>query len=201
MNRRDACSTTTAANPSALRHQHHGQTVPLGEKAAQVQRSGMTVGVIGIDVTNHVGREIDQRDDMAANVERWVAQADRGPQLLVDGVVKDAAVAIAGILNAIANARFQQRFFQTARTARAGMTGGESVYRFQAVMTGQRFERAPAAATRRPILDPIRRRDVDRRTRRRGGEHQQGEGDAPNDSEHTETPVPQRTTCLLLSDE
>ncbi|HTU22539.1 MAG TPA: hypothetical protein VMG10_31160 [Gemmataceae bacterium] len=59
----------SVAYPFPVRHQDHGQAVPAREEAAQVHRPCTAVGVIGVDVADHVVREIDQRHDMAAGVE------------------------------------------------------------------------------------------------------------------------------------
>ena len=112
----------------------------MPQEAPQVHRPCTAIGVIGIDVTNQVGGEINQRHDMTAGTGGGAAQADRRSQFLVDGVVEDAAAAVAWILDAIANAGIQQRVFQTARTARTGMTIGEAVNRFQTVVAGQRLQ-------------------------------------------------------------
>ncbi len=101
-------------------------------------------------------------------IRRRRAQADRRPQFFVDGKVEDASAANTGILDAIGNAQFLQGIFQAARTARTGMAVSESVKCFEAVMTSQRLQRAPAAASWRSILDPAVKSNVDFRVRSGG---------------------------------
>jgi hypothetical protein len=155
------------------------------EETPQVHRPRPAVGVIGIDVADQIGSEIHQRHDMTAGPQRGVAQADRRSQLFVDGEVENASSSVARILDTKADACFQQRFFQAARTARAGVTGGEAVNRVQTVVACQRLQGAPAAAPRWPILDPALGRDVNRRLCRRSGE-QQGEDMAAESAGHTD---------------
>jgi hypothetical protein len=65
--------------PFVFRHQHHGQAIPLQQEAVQVHRPRPAVGVIGVDVADLLGGEIDQRHDMAAGSERRAAQTDGRP--------------------------------------------------------------------------------------------------------------------------
>lgn len=187
-------------HPFAIRHQNHGQAVPAREEAAKAHRSRVAFGVIGVDELDRIERKSDQDDDMAGSaavrrrretegitfpVRRSSAQADRSPQFFLNGVVKYASATAARILHAIMNARFPQRLFQTAGTTRAGMAVGESVNRFQTMMASQCLQGAPAAPSRRSILDPTVGSDVDLlRHGRRGDEHQAKERDGIQGSEH-----------------
>jgi hypothetical protein len=179
--------------PFAVRHQYHGQAVPARQEAPQAHRPRAAVGVVGIDEPDRVFTQIDQGDDVSANAAvlsgrvsrtRHHAQADRRSQLLLDGEAQDAPAATAGILDAITNAGFPQRRFQTARTARAGMRVGEAINGFQAVMARQRFQGAPAAAARRPIRNAAGGRDVDLRVRRGTDEQAQNNGQGVEGSMH-----------------
>jgi hypothetical protein len=162
-------------HPFAVRHQDHGETIPTRKKATKAHRPRAAFGVVGINVFDRVERESNQDDDMTADsavrcveeiggitapARRSRTQADRRTQSFVDGVVENAAATAAWILHAIVNARFLQRYFQTARTTRAGMAVGESVNRFQTMMASQCLQGAPAATARRTILDPAVGRDV-----------------------------------------
>jgi hypothetical protein len=99
--------------------------------------------------------------------------------------MENVSASVAWILHAIANTRLSQCFFQASGTACAGMTIRKSVDRFQTVMAGQRLQGAPAASSRRPILDPTVGRDVDfPRHHRRAEEHQPDDRDGIQGSEH-----------------
>ncbi|MHB1424918.1 MAG: hypothetical protein ACYC3I_17235 [Gemmataceae bacterium] len=145
----------------------------------QAHRPRAAFGVIGVNELGCFDSEIDQDDDVAVNAavccsvffrSRRTAQADRRPQFFFDGVVKDASVMAAGILHPIMHAGLPQRRFQTARATSAGMAVDESVDRFQTMMASQRLQGAPAAPSRRSILDPAVGRDVNLGIRRGGEE-------------------------------
>jgi hypothetical protein len=174
--------------PFAVRHQYHGQAVPARQEAPQTHRPRAAVSVVGINEPDRVFTQIDQGDDVSANAAvqsgRVSRTRHRRSQLLLDGEAQDAPAATAGILDAITNAGFPQRRFQTARTARAGMRVGEAVNRFQAVMARQRFQGAPTAAARRPIRNPAGGRDVDLRVRRGTDEQAQNNGQGAKGSMH-----------------
>ncbi len=115
---------------------------------------------------------------------RSPTQTNRRPQFFVDGEVEDASTAYAGILDAIGNAQFPQGIFQAARTACTGMAVSESVQCFEAMMASQRLQRAPTAASRRSILDPTVKGNVDFRVRYRRNEQQRNKRNAIQGSEH-----------------
>ncbi len=175
-------------HPCVVRNQNHGQAVPAREKAMQAHGSRAAIGIIGIDEHDHIGSKIDQGNNMIADAmffaRRRRAQTDCRPQFFVNGEVEDAPAANAGILNSIGNAQVPQRIHQAARTACAGMAFGESVQRFEAVMASQRLQRTPAAASRRTILYPAVKGNVDFRVRYRRDKQQRNERNAIQGSKH-----------------
>jgi hypothetical protein len=117
-------------------------------------------------------------------IRRTPAQTDCHPQFFVNGKVEDASTANTRILDAIGNAQFPQSILQAARTTRTRMAVGESVQCFEAMMASQRLQRAPAAASRRSILYPTVKSNVDFRVHSRRHEQQRNERNAIQGSEH-----------------
>jgi hypothetical protein len=111
-------------------------------------------GVVGVDHLDEIFAEIDERDDVFLGAEVRLAEADRRPQFLADGIAEDLGVAATGVLDAVANARLLQGLFQAPRATQGGVRLGQAVNRREAVVAGQGLQGTPAAPARRAVPHP-----------------------------------------------